>query len=339
MVIARTESLAPWNGLKLRSTEPSEFRRARWLRPTPLTKVKSPPMRTLPLDWRAMAKTEPLAPRPGSKEASSDPLSLRRQKKLRGVVLNEVKAPPTRSFRDVPMNDSATAKTSLSGPVPGLKVVSRAALLARRAKWVRAVLLTLVKVPPIRIRWSVWLRTVRTEASAPARGEVEEKDWSREPSALRRAMRLRETALAVVKSPTATSFPSGWRAMARTASLKPAEGSWAVSRPPGGSLKLSSSMMLMMAVLGEPREPTGEALVRLRVIKRGRSSTALSRMGTAKVLLTSPGPKEKAPLVGMKSIPGEAEPGRVAKFTVMDSELPPVRTTVMNAGPPFSLAL
>src|ERR1043166_7449636 len=288
MVIARTESLAPWNGLKLRSTEPSEFRRARWLRPTPLTKVKSPPMRTL---------------------------------------------------RDVPMNDSATAKTSLSGPVPGLKVVSRAALLARRAKWLRAVLLKLVTVPPMRMRWSVWLRTVRTEASAPARGEVEEKDWSREPSALRRAMRLGETALAVVKSPTATSFPSGWRAMARTASLKPAEGSWAVSRPPGGSLKLSSSMMLMMAVLGEPREPTGEALVRLRVIKRGRSSTALSRMGTAKVLLTSPGPKEKAPLVGMKSIPGEAEPGRVAKFTVMDSELPPVRTTVMNAGPPFSLAL
>ena len=78
VAMPRTGASAPEPGLKVASTEPSALSRAMKFRLLPLTRVKSPPMSTLPSFWRCSAKTELSVP---------------------GLLMNEVSTVPSRFSR------------------------------------------------------------------------------------------------------------------------------------------------------------------------------------------------------------------------------------------------
>ena len=88
----------PLPTLKVSSSEPFEFSRAMWLRGAPLKVEKSPPISTLPSDWRAIVQIVPFAPVPGSKVSSSAPFACKRATRLRSTPLQLVKAPASNRF-------------------------------------------------------------------------------------------------------------------------------------------------------------------------------------------------------------------------------------------------
>ena len=107
--------------------------------------VKEPPSRTLPSGCSARPKTAPFAPVPGSKVASSEPLTFRRAIDFRAVLLMVLNMPPSRIL---PSACNARARTIASAPVPGSKVVSSEPLVSSRAIRLRPVPLIVVNWPP-----------------------------------------------------------------------------------------------------------------------------------------------------------------------------------------------
>src|SRR5713226_643916 len=156
-----------------------------------------------------MKSNVPDAPEPGLKEVSSEPSAFKRAMRLRAVPLTLVKEPPIRIF---PSDCRVIARTCLSVPDPGLKEVSREPSAFKRAMLLRAVPLTLVKVPPMRIFPSDCTATACTWPIAPLACGLGLKEVSSEPSAFRRAMPSRAVPLMLLNEPNTMILPSDCRA-------------------------------------------------------------------------------------------------------------------------------
>ena len=133
--IAVTRRSAPVPALKLASSEPSAFKRAIRLRlVTPLTAVKSPPIKILPSGCTAMAYTAPTVPLPlaALNPPSTEPSAFRRTMPCTDAPLKLKNWPPTRIC---PLLCTVSAKTVLLGPAPMLKVWSSTPPAVSRARY------------------------------------------------------------------------------------------------------------------------------------------------------------------------------------------------------------
>src|SRR5580698_8513454 len=114
------------------SKVPLEVRRAMWPAATALTLVKSPPIRMLPSNWMAMARTAAPTLTFWLKLVSKEPLELRRTRLATATPLKLVNEPPTRTWPALAtelVGYAATAYTVPLAPPPTKKDGSTKPLL------------------------------------------------------------------------------------------------------------------------------------------------------------------------------------------------------------------
>ena len=107
------------------------------------------------------------------------------------------------------------------------------------------------------------------------------------------------------------------------------------------TMELSSSMMVTVAVAGDPRVAPPVGFSR-RTWNDSLPSAMLSEViGTVMVAEVLPAPKVRMPRVGAKSpsLPPTAVPSTVVNSTTTPPAVPPVRTTVSIALRTFSLTM
>ena len=183
----------------------------------------------------AIAFTSPLGPFPGSKVRSTVPSLLRRARLKRWTRSIWLNCPPT-------MMRPSCCKASANGVllIPPLNPNEGSTVPSafNRAIRFRVKPVNIVKRPATMMRPSGCKTAAKISPSGPIPGS---NDASSEPSELKRAMRLRDTPLALVKRPAAITFPSGCGTTTLIVSSVPGLGTKPTSSWPGTDTFASAS--------------------------------------------------------------------------------------------------
>jgi hypothetical protein len=94
-----------------------------------------------------------------------------------------------------------------------------------------------------------------------------------------------------------------------------------------------------VVVVCTPAEPAGLGTPSVSVAVSSPSTSVSFTAVIVSVRLVTPGANVSAPDVGVKSVPGVADTALELQGTVIVPALPPVRVTVIAAGPPSVTAI